>query len=420
MSYNIPTKILKCTILVGLICYSMASLKFYLENPRCKDYAYIRCRLKLKPGVYHRFYIPGEKIPVAYWNIKAQRIKENHRNAASINTFLDTIAYRIENKRRTALMDGSLSIHNMKIYIDDLLGKKSTDFWGTLDMIIKQKEAVTTSSDRNNNGKQYRNIKNKLQAYNSNLTFSDINNDFYHRWITYLYEVHEININTADRYIKMVKTFMREASKRGYHQNTAYLDYKVKTVPASLPYFSLEELDLLFKYRAKQDNLENTRINLLKGCYTGQRFSDWHKITANNIIDINGAQYINISQQKTKNQVLLPAHSKLKSILQIDHHSVSLQNFNKNVKVLCKDAKLDSPFIKHTYKSGKYKQMVYKKHEVTSSHIGRRSFACNSILQGLNTELIMKVGGWKDYSSFQRYVQLSSTDGLEQFEAAFN
>ncbi len=51
-------------------------------------------------------------------------------------------------------MDGSLSIHNMKIFIDDLLGKKSIDFWGILDMITKQKEAMTTSSDRNHNGGQ--------------------------------------------------------------------------------------------------------------------------------------------------------------------------------------------------------------------------------------------------------------------------
>lgn len=397
----------------------MSYTRFHLENPRGEDLSYIRCSVKSNTNKPFRFYLSGEKVSKKDWNNKTQRLRKSAKNHSSINSYLDSIQRRINNQRRRLVMDGNLSSYEIEKFVNNMLGIQKVDFYGMWDQIIAEKERMTTSQDRNSNGRKYRNIKNKLYSFNPKLTFSDITEDMLHRWVGHLYDEYGMSTNTVARSIKFVNTFMKETMKRGYHNNDVCQHFSIKSVEITLPYLDKEEIERIYKTKGKLPHLENARLLLLKGCYTGQRFSDWDKIQPDRVMSINNADYINLSQNKTKHPVLLPLHPKLYKVIHTPHDQISLQKFNDYIKVYCKDIGLDQAFIKNTYKQNKPQQKVYKKYELVSSHIGRRSFACNSILEGINDTLIMKVGGWKSYSSFKRYVQLCSTDGLDQFAGAF-
>lgn len=89
------------------------------------------------------------------------------------------------------------------------------------------------------------------------------------------------------------------------------------------------------------------------------------------------------------------------------------------VKDLCEVAGIKQTFTKFSFKSNKMEELKLPKYKVVSSHIGRRSFACNSILAGVPKRIIMNVGGWKSEDSFEKYIQLSSLDGMNHFDNVF-
>jgi len=40
-------------------------------------------------------------------------------------------------------------------------------------------------------------------------------------------------------------------------------------------------------------------------------------------------------------------------------------------------------------------------------HTGRKTFATLSLEKGMSAEEVMKIGGWKSYASFARYVNIT-------------
>lgn len=394
--------------------------KFHLENPRKESYAYLRCTVKLGQGEYYRFYIEGERIKPSDWDAKNQKVKKSALEHSSINLMLDRLRYQINEKRRALFVDNNLSKHEIKKYIDTLLGKTPNQFWQAWDQLVKEKSYQQSSASRNLLPEKYKNIQRKLYQFDKELTFRAITVDFIHRWVAHLYEEYDISTNTAARYVKFLKTFMNESRRRGFHDRMDYKDFSIKLQPVLNPYLTVEELNKLYNLRCSDAFLENVRINLLKGCYSGQRHSDWEKINPSNLIKLEGSDYFHIMQTKTKSQVLIPVHEKLRAVVALPHHAISNQKFNIYAKLVCQEAGIDDPFIKPSYKGNKIENIVFKKHELVASHIARRTFVCNSLKQGVNTEMIMKVGGWKSYSSFKNYVQLSSADGMDQFDNVFN
>jgi len=94
-------------------------------------------------------------------------------------------------------------------------------------------------------------------------------------------------------------------------------------------------------------------------------------------------------------------------------YETSLNKANINVKTVCEKSGIDIPFIKEEFKGNKFKEIKMPKYKAVTTHIGRRSFACNSYKAGVPHHIIMKVGGWESQASFKKYLHLSSTDGLQ-------
>lgn len=397
----------------------MSYTRFHLENPRNEDLSYVRCTVKLLHGQYYRFYISGEKVNAQDWDNKNQKVKKSCWQHYSINRMLDRLRYKIDEERRRLFSENNLTKWEMQKFVDGVMGKNTVSFYALWDQLIEEKKLQTTTSSKNKLPDKYENIKKKLKAYDPKLTFSDITLDWMHRWIAWLYDEYDLSTNTVARYVKFFKTFMSEMQKRGYHDNVGYKSFSIKMKEVLHPYLTIDELNILYHKRFREQALENARINLLIGCYSGQRHSDWHKITNENMMTVDHKPYYHIAQTKTKQSVLIPAHDKLMSLVNTDHYPLSNQKLNGYIKDVCKEAGIDGAFVKPLYKGSQVSQMVYKKYELASSHIARRSFVCNALKQGVSTEIIMRVGGWRSYSSFRQYVHLSSADGLDQLDSVF-
>ena len=157
---------------------------------------------------------------------------------------------------------------------------------------------------------------------------------------------------------------------------------------------------------------------------TGQRFSDLEKVLdTKHISETN----IRIYQQKTGEKVTIPLHPKLKKHLAYIFNkypdglpAISNQKFNEYLKEVCIEAKF---FKEHSWvtQSGKKKipQSDFR-HNLITSHTGRRTFCTLALNSGINSEMIMKVTGHRTYDQFREYVKVDDSDLEIAFEGMFN
>lgn len=177
------------------------------------------------------------------------------------------------------------------------------------------------------------------------------------------------------------------------------------------PYFNPKEIESIFKYDfSNNDSLDNVRDNLIIAVWTGLRVSDFlGGLNISNFID----DFIEITNQKTKTSVTIPIHPMVKKILIKRNgklpRKISDVKFNKYVKIVCEKVGLNSTMKGSLYDKDKKRRVVdmYKKYELVSSHIGRRSMATNHYGKVPN-QTIMKICGWSTEGMMLKYIKKSN------------
>ena len=397
----------------------MSAVKFVLENPRNEVEGYIRMRVKIYPGQYVRYYI-NEKVKRKYWLSKKNRVSSKHPEHLSLNKHLDYIERKFSDARRDMMQRGDLTGDSMRRYCDSFFRGKaggSDSIYPDIDRIIASK---ANSQTKDTTARKYLNVKSKLMKVSDNLRWSDIDIDFVYKFIEAMY-ADGIATNTVSHHVGTFKTIISEAFSRGYTDNTVHLNkrFKVALKPVINTYLSIEELDNLFNHAFTHYRLSNARDLLLIGCYSGQRYGDWHKIQTSKKLTYEGKEYYQVTQQKGGQIVYIPAFEKLDILLQRSPRYTSNQKLNVSVKDVCREAGIDSVFVKPNYKGGKTTDVEFKKYEIITTHTARRSFVCNCLTLGVPTELIRRVTGHKTEKEFRKYVALSSLDGVKLFEDPF-
>jgi integrase len=88
---------------------------------------------------------------------------------------------------------------------------------------------------------------------------------------------------------------------------------------------------------------------------------------------------------------------------------ISDQKSNLYIKEICKAVGFSDEIEVISWKGGKRFSEVYPKYELITNHVARKTFATLSLEKGMPIETVMKIGGWKSYKSFQRYVDVNDT-----------
>lgn len=248
--------------------------------------------------------------------------------------------------------------------------------------------------------------------------FKDINIVFYHEFVEFL-QSKNLAKNTIGRKIQVVKAFMNDALDNGV---TEYRGHKVKgfTAPKEDPEtvaLSREELTILQNLDLSENpRLDRVRDSFLVGCWTGCRFGDLEKVKPADIKD----NRLHVKQSKTGERVVIPLHPVVQGILEKYGGkfppSISNQKFNKYVKELCKDAKINEPVHTTQTRGGVTKSVKHLKWELIGSHTGRRTFCTIQYKAGFPAIGLMKISGHKTESSFLRYIRVSRDENAKMLE----
>lgn len=249
------------------------------------------------------------------------------------------------------------------------------------------------------------------------LKFSDITIDIYSRFMEFCDERNYME-STKYQYASLVKAVMNYALEDGVSENTVqnskgFVTHRSVAVFKKV-YLTRDEIARLAALKTEPGTLpDKVKDVFLVGCYTGQRFSDYSSLSIdemeNIMVDGTAHKALRKIQRKTGHTVVIPVlDDNLLTIMnKWNGHlpKITISALNATIKVLCREAGINSKITTFSSRGGKKLRSVQPKYELVSSHTARRSYITNLYMEGtLSTEQIRSISGHMSEESFRRYL----------------
>jgi integrase len=273
---------------------------------------------------------------------------------------------------------------------------------------------------------KYKTIQGKLKDFQiyrkRTINLTDVNEAFMNEFIDY-YKLLDHQHNTWQKEFAFIKTVCKKAKFLGLEVSHQLEALTIKPKKVESIYLTIEELDKINNTILADENfegklykikdLETAKDWLIISAYCGQRVSDFMRFKTKMIRTENNQMFIEFTQKKTDKLMTVPLHTKIIEILNKRNFSfpdmLQDQDYNKLLKVLCKQAKIEN-IINGGKQIGQRKVYNdYKKYELVTSHIGRRSFASNNY-GIIPTSYLIYITGHSSEAMFLNYIGKSNKD----------
>ncbi len=288
------------------------------------------------------------------------------------------------------------------------------------DLYIKDKETTGSTFLMI---RRYKTIKNLISKFEASLKrkifLKDVDIKYAEEFGRYLAK-HNYKQSYIFRLTKHLKTVCYHAKAEGYETSDNFELIKSKDKKAYKIYLSLDEIKTIEETKMPTESLDNARDWLVISCFLGQRVSDFMRCNKSLIREINGNQFIDLTQKKTKKEMMISILPPVQKILEKRNgdfpRPISDQRYNEYIKEVCKIAGLDGLTQGSIYDASLQRDVdgKYEKWKLISSHVGRRSFATNYHGK-MPTTLLMFQTGHTTEKSFLEYIGKGKVDQAEMF-----
>lgn len=408
--------------------YCMASINFLYRST--KENSTLNLRLLFRNN--GKDYVFGAKTNVEvskyYWT-KQHKKKSKDIEVTNKQTEINNQLNKIENHVLKAFNSANSETINKKwlqTQIDNYYNPiKETNIPTNLieyiDFYIDYRKHEITETNKS----KCRVIKNKLIKYETfigkKILIKNINDNFKNEFVNYQKEM-MYSQNTIQREFVTIKTFCKHARYLGIETHSQLDALRIDRQKVDKIYLTLEDLTKIENISKNQltDSLENAKDWLIISCYTGQRVSDFMRFTNEQIRIEEGKHLIEFTQKKTGKNMTVPLHNKVLEILKKRNgkfpYKISDQKYNDFIKTVCELAEINeltigSKLLETKKGSGVYRKQsgTFKKYELITSHIGRRSFATN-FYGTIPTTFLIYITGHSTESMFLNYIGKSNKD----------
>lgn len=257
-----------------------------------------------------------------------------------------------------------------------------------------------------------------------------VDSDVMDSFSNFLTQDQEYATATAKRKIGRFKFFCERAEVDNLEvnknfKNTVFI--KEQEIEYKQPYLNEDEINKIFKFKLVPNcPMDHVRDNLIIGLWSSLRVSDF--LTRLSVSNIENG-FIRIKTMKTKTFVNIPIHHQVAYILNKRNGSlpdkISEQHFNEQIKILARIVGIDDLMIGGVVKvdkKTKTKRKVidtYKKWELMTSHVCRRSF-CTNLFGKVDDSVIMSVAGWKSKDQMYAYNKTTNMDSANILKEYWN
>lgn len=238
-------------------------------------------------------------------------------------------------------------------------------------------------------------------------TFDDIDYAFCESFIEWMSGTKELCANTRGSHIKFVKAAMNEAYKNKLHNNEDFRTFRKEMEQIDAVYLTNEEVKKVANLKLCGPHAI-ARDVFIVGCHTGMRFSDYSRLSMEDISD----GVIHFITQKCNAPVDIPAHPRVLKILKKykgKMPKISPQKLNSQIKDVCKEAGIND--VVSVRKNGT--QTRHEKWELVTSHTARRTGLTNMYKAGIPTYRCMMISGHKTEQVFLTYLRITQEENAD-------
>lgn len=327
----------------------------------------------------------------------------------------DTISFRRNYEMNTALklvQNGN----SKRDYINKLVEsepKTGVLFTNFINQTVTRKSKRMGESYRKNYDTLVKHINDFSSTFDANIFTNSVNEDFMDDFICFL-EEKNLKQSYICTLVSLVKSMASKAAKYGYAVDLSYDDVQVKTDEPFSIYLSMNEITRIYYFKGLTKKQERIRDLFIIGCLTALRYSDYSTLTRDNFTN---DRIVKITK-KTGIKVTIPLHDYVSEIYAKYNGEISLglsiQHFNRYIKMICKNVGFTDPITFNYTKGGKLITETKQKWSMVSSHTARRSAATNMYMtQRMKTFEIMALTGHTTEKSFFRYIRTSVEDKVK-------
>jgi integrase len=299
---------------------------------------------------------------------------------------------------------------------------KGERLFDVYDSFISEKSLTDSWSQSHKN--RHITVKNHLFEYNNKLTFEKITKDALIGFLNDLFNKELCNTTIA-KILSYLRCFLSWAYDEGYYKGDQHVKFKPKLKGSDGGYrnvtcLSWEELMILYNLKLPEEKryLERVRDVLCFCCFTGLRHSDVFNLSKSDI----QKERISVITQKTVDPLYIELNDYSTALLKKYENLlaekalpvISNQKMNDYLKELGKLAGIDEPTKVVYFKKNVRHEETCPKHELLSTHFGRRTFIVLALTLGVQMPVIMKWTGHKSYASMKPYIKI--VDSLKEEE----
>ena len=290
-----------------------------------------------------------------------------------------------------------------------------------------------------NTVKTVKNICNLVKKFRPNLSFKDINDatlkDFViwqqsHRVSNDNYKTKQAGYSNPVilKNCRIFKWFLEWAEEKGYIEKGIASRFRpqLKSVDKTVVFLTWDELLRMESFELDDKDLRKARDFFCFCCFTGLRYSDVAKLRRADVYREATPPYISVVTKKTSKRLHIELNKYALSIL--DKYAaielpddaalpvLSNQRMNINLHDAAEAAGLDAPVRIVSFCGSERTEAVVPKHEVLTTHAGRRTFIVNAFRLGIPAAVIMQWTGHADYKAMKPYIKIVDALKAENME----
>jgi site-specific recombinase XerD len=363
----------------------------------------------------NRFNIkPGLKVDPTKWDHKRQKYKVGH-----IDEIIQGYLHFFRQLESTALKESQALT---KEYVQDkwraAIGKfpkapsekRERSFFEYFEYLpekYKYQKSENTLS-------KFKQVSIHLKDFNKDLTFDDIDENFYDEYNDYLITTAKnrqskqigFSQNTIAKHWDKIRIVCSEAEKDGIKVNAVYRDFKSKSIRSKPIWLTREEGEMIAKVELTK-RMKVIRDEFMARYYTGLRSSDMDMINKNCVFEDRGQMFLKFTHVKTRQSSVIAIHQKAREILEaydFKFPSITLQEKNRHIKTIAEKAGMKSEVAITKYIGSKRIDEVKPKSEMITTHTARRSFGRRFMESVGDITQLCEIYGQSDTKITIRYI----------------
>lgn len=382
-------------------------------------------RVRMRVGKLATFNIPYTVNPDK-WNKGTNRCNANTTHGKDkVSAYIINSEIQRYEDAATKLLVNDLSPDEFRESFNNIIKgekKKSNPFFETFDKYIKEQGKKKGWVKKNYEKNEV--VKTHLKKFNPDLSFNLTSKDIDN--FIYFLNSKEARMNvkkpktglknsTSERYVSMLKWFLTWAKKEGYYSGDLNTEYSInlkQVEKKAKVFFTWDELMEWYTFDFGTDSYNQVRDCVSLMSFTSLRHSDLSTLKKQDVFK----DHIIVYTEKTDDGLRIDLNNYSRAILDKYKHVtfandlampvISNQKMNDYLKEMGKIIKFTEP-VKVVYYIGSVRHdETYPKHELLSTHVGRRTFIVNAIYLGIEPVVVMKWTGHKDYNSMKPYIAI--------------